>query len=116
MNTNHHILVADNIQLKFGPRRILSDIHIQCDNRLHRRFTGRNGSGKSCLLRILYGDQSATRRSVRFDGVNLAQPFKHQGLVLYLPQYNFIPPSLRLSRVLDDYQLEFSEMEKRLPN
>jgi len=114
-NHTNHTLLADNIQLKFGPRRILSAILIRCETGSITGLLGRNGSGKSCLLRILYGDQPAIRRSVRFDGVNVVQPFKHKGLVLYLPQYNFIPPSLPLSRVLDDYQLEFREMEKRLP-
>ena len=115
MNSNHHILVADNIQLEFGPRPILSDISIQCETGSITGLLGRNGTGKSCLLRILYGDLKAASRTVRFDSLNLPQPFKHSGLLLYLPQYNFIPPSLPLRRVLDDYQLEFRDMEKMFP-
>jgi ABC-type multidrug transport system ATPase subunit len=99
MNGNHHTLLADNIQLAFGPRRILSDISIRCETGSITGLLGRNGSGKSCLLRILYGDLAAGR----------------PGLLLYLPQYNFIPVRLLLSRIMDDYQLEFCDMEKIFP-
>lgn len=80
-----HTLFADTIQLEFGPRR------------------------------ILYGDLPALNRSVRFDGVSITHPYRHPRLLLYLPQYNFIPPALPLRRVLVDYQLEFRDMEKMLP-
>jgi ABC-type multidrug transport system ATPase subunit len=115
MNMNHHTLLADNIQLAFGPRRILSDISIRCETNSITGLLGRNGTGKSCLLRILYGEMAATTRSVQFDGLNLPQPFKRHGLLLYLPQLNFIPATLSLRRVLDDYQLEFRDMEKIFP-
>jgi ABC-type multidrug transport system ATPase subunit len=115
MNSNHHILVADNIQLAFGSRRILSDISIHCETGSITGLLGRNGIGKSCLLRILYGDLAVTTRSVRFDKASLSKPYLHPGLLLYLPQYNFIPARLPLGRVLDDYQLEFGDMEKMFP-
>ena len=111
----NHTLLADSIQLAFGSRRILSDISIRCETGSITGLLGRNGTGKSCLLRILYGDLKAASRSVRFDGLNVPQPFKHPGLLLYLPQYNFIPAMLPLRRVLDDYQLEFRDMEKTWP-
>jgi ABC-type multidrug transport system ATPase subunit len=112
---NNHTLLADNIQLQFGSRSILSAVSIRCETGSITGLLGRNGTGKSCLLRILYGDLKATSRSVRFDGLNVPQPFKYQGLLLYLPQYNFIPATLPLGRVLDDYQLEFRDMEKMWP-
>jgi lipopolysaccharide export system ATP-binding protein len=110
-----YILEADSIQLDFGIRNILSDIYIRCETGTITGLLGRNGAGKSCLLRILYGELPATNRSVRFDGMPVAEPYRRPGLLLYLPQFNFIPGSLSLRRVLQDYQLEFSGLEKKFP-
>jgi ABC-type multidrug transport system ATPase subunit len=110
-----HLLEADSIQLDFGMRPILSDIYIRCETGTITGLLGRNGAGKSCLLRILYGDLPATNRSVRFDGMPVAEPWRSRGLLLYLPQFNFIPGSLSLRRVLQDYQLELTGLEKKFP-
>jgi ABC-type multidrug transport system ATPase subunit len=110
-----HILEADSIQLDFGVRTILSDIYIRCETGTITGLLGRNGAGKSCLMRILYGDLAATNRSVRFDGMPVAEPWRRPGLLLYLPQFDFIPGSLTLRRVLLDYELEFSGLEKKFP-
>jgi lipopolysaccharide export system ATP-binding protein len=110
-----HTLEADSIQLEFGLRSILSDIHIQCETGRITGLLGRNGQGKSCLMRVLYGDLPAASRSVRFDRVSLPAPYKRPDLLLYLPQFNIIPGSLTLRRVLDDFRLEFGELEKKFP-
>ena len=110
-----HTLEADSIQLEFGLRSILSDIHLQCETGKITGLLGRNGQGKSCLMRILYGDLPATSSSVRFDGAPVPAAYKHPNLLLYLPQFNFIPASLTIPRILNDFQLEFRDLEKRFP-
>jgi lipopolysaccharide export system ATP-binding protein len=113
--TMTHTLHADNIQLTFGSRSILSNIHLQCKTGHITGLLGRNGTGKSCLMRILYGDLPAASRSVRFDGHPVSEPGKHPHLLVFLPQFNFIPKMLPLPRVLDDFQLEFKDLEKKFP-
>ena len=110
-----HTLEADSIQLEFGVRPILSNIHLRCETGTITGLLGRNGEGKSCLLRILYGDLPATSRSVRFDGRSVPEPYRHPELLRYLPQFNFIPGALSLSRIMRDFQLEFRELEQRFP-
>jgi ABC-type multidrug transport system ATPase subunit len=110
-----HQMEADSIQLEFGSRSILSDIHIRCETGTITGLLGRNGEGKSCLMRILYGDLPATGRSVRFDGLFVAEPYRRPDLLLFLPQFNFIPGSLTLPRVLNDFQLEFRDLESSFP-
>jgi lipopolysaccharide export system ATP-binding protein len=110
-----HTLEADSIQLEFGMRPILSNIHLHCETGTITGLLGRNGEGKSCLLRILYGDLPATSRSVRFDGLLVPEPYRHPELLRYLPQFNFIPGALSLSRIMHDFQLEFRELEQRFP-
>jgi len=110
-----HTLEADNIQLEFGLRRVLSDIHIQCRTGEITGLLGRNGQGKTCLMRILYGDLNASSRSVRFNDIFLRQPFRQKQLILFLPQFNFIPPSLPLRSVFQDFGLDFGDLVQRFP-
>jgi ABC-type multidrug transport system ATPase subunit len=108
-----HKLEADSIFLKFGLRTILSDIHIQCRTGEITGLLGRNGQGKTCLMRILYGDLPASSRSVRLDSQLVFQAYKQKELILYLPQFNFIPEWLTLQRIFNDFNLEFRDLEQR---
>ncbi len=110
-----HTLEADGIQLTFGMRSILSDIHLRCETGSITGLLGRNGEGKSCLLRILYGDLPAASRSVRFDGLSVKEPYRRPDLLRYLPQFNFIPAALNLNRIMHDFELDFRELEKKFP-
>jgi ABC-type cobalamin/Fe3+-siderophores transport system ATPase subunit len=85
-----HTLQADSIRLEFDGRVILSDIYIKCETGKITGLLGRNGQGKSCLMKIIYGDLSC-EKSVRFDNVSQYEAFKRPDLLLYLPQFNFIP-------------------------
>jgi lipopolysaccharide export system ATP-binding protein len=110
-----HTLEADSITLSFGHRPILSDIYIECRTGGITGLLGRNGQGKSCLMRILCGELQAASRSVRFDNIPVLQAYKQPELLAYLPQFNFIPESLTLQRVFNDFGLEFGALEQRFP-
>ncbi|MBN9381435.1 MAG: ATP-binding cassette domain-containing protein [Chitinophagaceae bacterium] len=110
-----HTLTADSIQLEFGLRPILSDIYIQCQTGKITGLLGRNGQGKTCLMRIVYGDLPCSSRSVRFDNTVIPQPYRRPDLVRYLPQFNFIPPSLTVERVFSDFNLGLHELENIFP-
>ena len=107
-----HKLEADSIQLEFKGRRILSDIYLKCETGKITGLLGRNGEGKTCLMKIIYGTLR-TEKSVRFDNVVQHEAFKKPGLILYLPQFNFIPKGLSLKRIFNDFNLEYSFFEKR---
>ena len=110
-----HTLTADSIQLEFGLRQILSDVYIQCRTGKITGLLGRNGQGKTCLMRAIYGDLACSSRSVRFDDTAVLRPYRRPDLVRYLPQFNFIPGSLTLKRVFTDFNLEFRELENIFP-
>ena len=110
-----HTLQADGITLEFGHRPVLSDIHIECRTGEINGLLGRNGQGKPCLMRIICGDLEAPSRSVRFDNIPVLHAYKQPELLAYLPQFNFIPESLTLQRIFNDFGLEFEELEQRFP-
>ncbi len=95
-----HKLEIDNIYLEFDLRKILSDVYIKCETGKITGLLGRNGDGKSCLMNIINGSLEPQSKSIRFDSVFTPFPFKKPGLLLYLPQFNFIPGHLTLRRIL----------------
>lgn len=111
-----HKLEADSIFLEFGSRRILSDIYLKCETGKITGLLGRNGNGKTCLMNIIYGNLSANSKSIRFDDLTVQAAYKRPDLLLYLPQFNFIPQTLTLKRVFDDFDLDFFEFENHFPD
>lgn len=109
-----HTLEADSIELAFDGRKILSGIYLKCETGKITGLLGRNGQGKTCLMKIIYGSLSC-EKSVRFDQVAYAEAYKQPNLLRYLPQFNFIPKSLSLKRVFQDFELDYSVFGKMFP-
>ena len=94
-----HILEADSIQLEFDNRKILSDIYIKFETGKITGLIGRNGQGKTCLMQIIYGSLKC-ERSIRINKINQPKTFQIPELLMYLPQFNFIPKRLSLKRII----------------
>jgi ABC-type multidrug transport system ATPase subunit len=74
---------------------------------------GRNGTGKSCLMRILFDELRPTHKSIRVDGVWQKRLTAAQ--VLYLPQQCSIPDYYRVERVFADFGVAYSEFVVAFP-
>jgi ABC-type lipopolysaccharide export system ATPase subunit len=109
-----HTLEADSIQLEFSGRKILSSVYLKCETGKITGLLGRNGEGKTCLMNIIYGSL-ACEKSVRFDNVSQKLAFNHPDLLLYLPQFNFIPRRLSLKRIFKDFELDYTAFEQLFP-
>jgi ABC-type multidrug transport system ATPase subunit len=110
----NHVLEIDGVQLAFNGRNILSDIYLKCETGSVTGLLGRNGQGKSCLMKIIYGSLSC-ERSVRFDHKPVKESFRRPGMIMYLPQFHFIPKSLSVHRLFQDFELAYSEFTTRFP-
>ena len=62
-----HTLKVDSVQLSFDGRKILQDIALQCSIGEIVGLLGRNGSGKSSLLKIIFGSLKPSYRYVSID-------------------------------------------------
>lgn len=109
-----HTLEADSIQLQFGDRRVLSSVYLKCETGKITGLLGRNGQGKSCLMKIIYGTL-ACEKSVRIDNQAQYEACKKPDLLRYLPQFNFIPKSLSVKRVFKDFELDFGAFAALFP-
>ncbi|MBL7934224.1 MAG: ATP-binding cassette domain-containing protein [Bacteroidia bacterium] len=110
-----HKLEIDSVVLEFDLRKVLSDIYLKCETGKITGLLGRNGQGKTCLMNIINGSLEPQHKSVRFDSLVNHNPLKTPKLLLYLPQFNFIPEQLTLKRIFQDFELEFSDFEKTFP-
>ena len=103
-----NILEIDSVILEFGNKRILQDVYLKTETGRITGLLGRNGSGKSCLMNIIYGKLIPAEKSVRLN--NKYNPKKHfsKETLTYLPQFNFIPKSLTVERIFKDYRIDFN--------
>ena len=108
-----HILEIDSAELAFGGRSILSGVYLLAETGCVTAVLGRNGCGKSCLMKILSGALKAGFCSMRIDGKWHGRFTEKE--VRYLPQHAFIPGWLRLERVLRDFGLSREELERWFP-
>lgn len=110
----NHKLEIDGIRFEDNGRTILSNIFLHCETGKITGLLGRNGQGKSCLLKIIYGSL-ACEKSVRHNGRSLPYAYNQPDIMRYLPQHNFIPKQLSVKRVCSDLDISFAMLRDRFP-
>ena len=102
-------LEADSVWLEYGNHKILQNTYLRVDIGQIVGLLGRNGSGKSSLLEIIYGTKFAQNSSIRIDGTYVGKLYQHRGVLAYLPQKHFVPSHLTVRQALDLYQSDLIE-------
>lgn len=102
--TEIHILEADSVELSFGDRAVLRGAYASMRTGEVTALLGRNGEGKSCLMRIIGGRLKCDFKSMRIDSV--WRPRFSSDELRYLPQGDFIPPRLRTGDVMRDFGVD----------
>lgn len=112
-SNNTHTLEIDSVDLSFGERRILSNVYLRLDTGKVTALLGRNGCGKSCLMRVLFDDLKPTFKSIRVDSIWHKRLSNYQ--VLYLPQSNSVPKGMKVSRLFGDFNVSFNDFIQYFP-
>lgn len=94
------VLEVDSIQKQYEGRNIISDAYLRCETTDIVGLLGRNGSGKSTFLKILYGIENANFKFVRIDGAVKSKTKDLVAEISYLPQENFIPNSFSVQKAI----------------
>ncbi len=89
------LLQADSILLNYNNRKILQNVSLQCQTSEIIGILGRNGSGKSSLLKIIFGSIICDNKYLSIDGKVLQKGY-YQNQIAYLPQHNYLPQSVRI--------------------
>jgi lipopolysaccharide export system ATP-binding protein len=91
-------LKVDSVELAFDNRKILQDVALRCSQGEIVGLLGRNGSGKSSLLKIIFGSLKPSYRYVSIDDRYIQNGYA-DGSIAYLPQHNYLPHHITISRL-----------------
>jgi len=105
-----NILEIDSVILEFDSRRILQDVYLKSETGKITGLLGRNGTGKSCLMKILFGELVPTDKSIRINSDSLFTSYRSPKDLRYLPQTEFIPKSMTIKRIFSDFNLDFNDL------
>ena len=108
-------LEFDSIMLEFEMHRVLSAVHMACNTGEVVGVLGRNGSGKSCLMRIVFGSMAAQSKSVRIDGQYLTGDYMRKKRIAYLPQHDLLPDSITFATALNLFGVKAERIERSFP-
>jgi lipopolysaccharide export system ATP-binding protein len=106
-------LKVDSVLLEFDGRKVLQDVHLSCTQGEIIGLLGRNGSGKSSLLKIIFGTLKAGYKYMSINDEYIRQGYLHNRIA-YLPQHNYLPDNIKIStltKVLVDaaFMAEFTQ-------
>lgn len=98
----------DNVELNFGQKKILHGVYLKAETGKVTGILGRNGSGKTCLLRVLFGDLKPKYKNVRIDEKYIKIELFRTGKVAYLPQHQLLSGNLSLKKAFHLFQLDWN--------
>jgi len=98
-----NLLEIDSVVKSFGLYDVLTDIYMKCQTGDIIGMLGRNGTGKSTLMKILFGTLQADRKFIRIDGKVYDQPYKTINEICYLPQDSFLPKYMSVEKAIELY-------------
>jgi len=99
------ILEIDNIELSYDNHFILNGVYIKSEKGKVTGILGRNGSGKSSLLKIIFGHLKPQNKLIRINSKPKIKPLYLSGKIKYLSQKNTIPKNISLKKVFDLFNL-----------
>jgi lipopolysaccharide export system ATP-binding protein len=91
-------LKVDSVQLEFYGRKILQSVYLNCMQGEVIGLLGRNGCGKSSLLKIIFGTLEANYRYVSIDEQYIQKGY-HNNRIAYLPQHNYLPAGIVIEKL-----------------
>lgn len=97
------ILEVESIIKYIKERQIISDCYFTCETGDIIGLLGRNGAGKSLLLKIIFGVEPAYNKFVRIDHVIYDHPYRKKQLIAYLPQHRFLPKNMTVARLIKTF-------------
>ena len=110
-----NLLEVDSVMLEFDSKRVLQDVYLKSETGKVTGLLGRNGAGKSCLMKIMFGELIPNDKSIRINGEALFTSDPSPKDLRYLPQKRFVPNSLTIKRIFSDFDLDFADLIVNFP-
>lgn len=101
-------LEIDNIELSFDNKNILRGVYLKSESGKVTGILGRNGSGKTSLLNILFGSLKSKYKSIRIDGKLIKEPLFLSNNVSYLPQHKLLAKKIKISTCFKLFNIDWN--------
>lgn len=88
---------VDSIELNYNGKIILQDIYLDCKPTAITGLLGRNGCGKSSLLKIIFGSLNPSFKHITINGKTIEKGYTNR--IAYLPQHHFLPTNTTLNKL-----------------
>ncbi len=95
------ILEVDSLAKRYSERVILSDVYLKCLTGDIVGLFGRNGTGKSTLMKIVFGMEKADNKFVRVNDKVLLSQSQLIKEISYLSQDSFLPNNLTVLELVN---------------
>lgn len=105
-----HTLDVKSVIHSFGKRQILTDISFTCRTGDVIGIFGRNGTGKSTLLKILFGTLQSDKSEIYLDNQIIGNKFRLNKCIAYHHQEVFLPKNTTVKNLIPLY---FPDGEKQ---
>ena len=102
------ILEIDNIELSFDNKTILRGVYLSAESGKITGILGRNGSGKTSLLSILFGSLNPKYKSIRIDGKFIKVPLFQRNQIAYLPQHRLLTRNMKVGSCLKLFNIDWN--------
>ncbi|MFT5762355.1 MAG: ABC-type multidrug transport system ATPase subunit [Polaribacter sp.] len=111
-----YILEIDNVELNFGITEVLKAIYFKAEKGKVTGVLGSNGSGKTSLLRIVFGELKPHNKLIRINKKPVLTPLYKTGIIKYLPQFHIIPKTLTLESASNYFHSSITDFLIDFPN
>ena len=101
------ILEIDNVELSFNHKKILYGVYLKAETGKIAGILGRNGCGKTSLLKIIFGSLSSKYCNIRLDTIYQKKKLFTTGKIAYLPQHRLLPKNLKLTTAFSMFQVDW---------
>jgi len=98
-----NLLEVDSAMVSFDDRKVLTGCYLKCETGDIIGILGRNGCGKSSLLKIIFGTLFTYNKFIRINQKVYNHPYKHGNLIAYLPQHDFLPKNISIEKIINVY-------------
>lgn len=97
------LLEIDSILKSYDIKQILTDIYLKCSTGDIIGLLGRNGTGKSTLLKIIFGTLNSENKFIRINNKVVIKAYLRDDLIKFLPQKHFLPGNLTVRQIINYY-------------
>lgn len=94
-------LHIDSVTKSFDGKQVLTDICLSCEKGEIVGLLGRNGTGKSTLLKIIFGTVAAENRFMKIGNEVITESLFRSQPIKYLPENSFLPKHLKIKTIID---------------